>query len=105
MEFYGRKDKYLRALFGAYGSMHFLGRMKEELAQRMETQLSGIRDEIKPYVMEYHIFPKHQPKRNGVQSVVHVNFIKREIRKYSFFLKTDILWKHCRSNTDWHKAH
>ena len=52
-----------------------------------------------------YIFPKHQPKRNGVQSVVHVNFIKREIRKYSFFLKTDILWKHCRSNTDWHKAH
>lgn len=55
MEFYRQKEKYLRALFGAYGSMHFFDRMKEELAQRMETQLSGIKDEIKPYVMEYHM--------------------------------------------------
>lgn len=55
--------------------------LPEELLKEIQTYIDG----------GVLYIPKTSVKRDGGQPVVHENFIKKEIMKYIFFLKTDTL--------------
>lgn len=55
LQFYEEKEEILKALFGNYGSIHFLNKLKNELLPYVELQLSNIPEKYRAYIEEFHI--------------------------------------------------
>ena len=56
IEIFEKKEMSLKALFGNYGSIHFLDRIKNELLPYVEITLQDIQKEYRPYIEEFHIY-------------------------------------------------
>lgn len=55
LDFFEQNELYLKALLGENGNIHFMDRLKKELVQYLDVRLPEVSEQIKPYVMEYHM--------------------------------------------------
>ncbi|WP_455946571.1 TetR/AcrR family transcriptional regulator [Eubacterium ramulus] len=56
VDLFEQKESILKALFGTYGMVHFLEKMRAEFLPQIESECSDVPEKYRPYLEEFHIY-------------------------------------------------